>query len=475
MIAFKQAKFNDYWRISNNRHYDCYISEFIVNQGDILTGATLSLGSGINSIAGKNGVGKSTLIGCLYNMLRNDNSNRDEIDNLMASENFVVKVLIKREGSKSHELVDVSLLEEGEITSYLFDPCAYIPNYIAFIKALDNLNEQLEQLGEKQYNAEQLLNINYLTNTEYEEVKVWNVESEYDDHPILPIFEVKRSGVTYRSATMGQGEAALLYFYWLIDRIASLSEKAILFVEEPESYLPPKTQKRLMNCLAWLAANKGVSVVLSTHSEHILSLLRTDRVQLMIDAGKEKRFYKDMEAIDEVLELGLQKPITKKGLLSVEDKAALLLLETMLGNQAELYSFEIADSEGDLLKRCEVYIDDVDGYQFRAVFDGDSRGKYGSKLAKCKVNRYLPSEFAPDELIHKYFLTLSESEIATILGSSEYKVSIAVASVQGVEFHDYFRELAKSLRMEEEKLFKKICNKWCDNNQTLVREFIESL
>lgn len=473
MIQFKQARFNDYWLKSSKRNFNCFVQEFKVNKGDILVGATLNLTKGLTSIAGKNGVGKSTLIASLYNSLINDNSNRCKINNLLENKNVEVKVSVVRSGKPV--VIGSNALEEGEVTPYLFDPCSYIPTYVSFIRSIDNLDEQLEQVGFRKYSDDQLLNINYLTNTEYTSVKVWNIEQEYEEHPLIPIFEVEKNGITYQSSTMGIGEISLLYFFWLIERIASLNENSLLLIEEPESYLPPKTQKRLMNCLAWLIAEKGVSVVLSTHSEHILSFISPDRINLMIDSGIEKQFHKDFEAVGEILELGLQKTTSKKGLLCVEDEAALILIKEVLGELADLYSYEIAGSEGDLIKRCQVFINNVDDYKFRAVFDGDSRGKYTTQLGSNQVDRYLPTNLAPDELIHGYFVSLDNITIAEKLGVASHRINIAKASAQGIDFHDYFREASKSLPLDENTIFAKICRHWCDNNQTVVQHFIESL
>ncbi|RZG05533.1 hypothetical protein EXT48_08340 [Pseudoalteromonas sp. CO348] len=473
MINFKQAKFNDYWRKSSKRDFDCHISKFKVNNGDILAGSILNLSKGLTSIAGKNGVGKSTLIASLYNSLINYNSNRCKIDTLIDLNNVQVTVSVKRNGQLV--AIDSSELQEEEVTPYLFDPCSYIPTYLSFIRSQDNLNEQLEQIGYKKYSNEQILNINYLTNTIYSSVKVWNIEQEYDEHPIIPIFEVERNGVTYQSSTMGIGEISLLYFFWLIERISSIDEYALLFIEEAESYLPPKTQKRLMNCLAWLVGEKGVSVVLSTHSEHILSFIDPERINLMMDSGQEKRFYRDFEAVGEILELGLQKTTSKKGLLSVEDEAALILIKEILGDLSDLYSFEIAGSEGELIKRCHVFCDNVDDYKFRAVFDGDSRGKFTAKFNDGSVDRYLPSLLAPDELIRDYFIGLDSEIIAAVLNVAAFRVDAAKESSQGVDFHDYFREFVKTLPIDESTLFAKVCRHWCDHNPEQVKEFVESL
>lgn len=473
MINFKQAKFNDYWRRCGKRDFNCYIHGFKVSNGNILSGASLELNKGITAIAGKNGVGKSTLISSLYNSVLSENSNRCKIDSLIDLNDFEVTVSIFRNGETI--LVGASELEDGELTPYLFDPCSYIPNYLSFIRKLDNLDEQLEQIGQREYSNEHLLNINYLTNSLYSSVKVWNIEQEYDEHPVIPFFEVERNGVVYKSNTMGIGELSLLYFFWLIERISSISENALLFIEEPESYLPPKTQKRLMNCLAWLISSKGVSAILSTHSEHILSFIDPESIHLMIDHGQEKRFYRDLDSVREILELGLQKTTSKKGLLSVEDKSALILLKALLGDLSDLYSFEIAGSEGDLIKRCGIFLNSVDDYMFRAIFDGDSQGKFVAQLMNCNVHRYLPSAHAPDELIYYYFIGLDNTIIASELGVDVVRIEIAKESVQGVDFHDYFREFVKFFPFDETTLFSILCRHWCLNHTAQVEEFVRSL
>ena len=470
MINFKQAKFNDYWRKANQRKYDCFVDSFVVNRGDILKGAQLHLKPGINIIAGKNGVGKSTLIGGLYNSTMGDGSNRVATDILLGDEDYSLCISIKN--GTNYESVDV---EDVELTSYLFDPCVYVPNYLNFLSKQDNIEELLEQVGSKSYTEEQLKNINYLTNSRYESVVVWNIEDEFADHPILPYFRVVCDGIQYDSKTMGLGELALIYFFWLIERISGFDEKSLLFVEEPESYLPPKTQKRLMNCIAWLAAEKGISVLISTHSEHVLSFVGNHQIHLMMNIDKNKMFVSDLEAVDSVLELGLQSVTTKLGLFSVEDRAAEIFLQALLGTRADYYSYEIAGSEGHLVARCGVFIHKIDGYINRAIFDGDSRGKFGPQLKGCNVNRYLPTDKAPDELLYEYFNNLALSDVADILSVSIVKMASAKEAADGADFHDYFRELGASLRLSEDSILKTLAEHWCDNHQPEVKEFLEEI
>ncbi|MEZ8055802.1 MULTISPECIES: ATP-dependent endonuclease [Vibrio] len=475
MMDFKQAKFNDYWRTSAKRNYDVYVNKFEVNEGTILTGANLILNKGINAIAGKNGVGKSTIISSLYNSIKNENSNRCEISTLLDSDHMSITLKLKKETGGTHDDVCATVIESSDVTAYLFDPCSYIPKYLDFVREEDNLDEQLEQVAAISYDSNKLENINYLTNSNYQRVTVWNIEGEYDAHPLLPFFEVESNGITYTSKNMGLGEIALIYFFWMMERIANINEKAIILMEEPESYLPPKTQKRLMNCVSWLASEQGVCVLISTHSEHVLSFLDDDKIQLIIDCGHEKKFIHGIEAVDTVLELGLQKVTTKLGLLSVEDEFALALLKSILGARVESYSFEVAGSEGDLLKRCEIFQPDVDGYSYRAIFDGDTRGKYQKQLSDSKVARYLPLNDAPDKLILDFFKTLTVQEIAEILSLAEHRVVIAKGAAEGVEFHDYFREFSKSLPIEEGAIIDLFAGRWCEANSDLVSEFLEQL
>ncbi|EGR2781351.1 TPA: AAA family ATPase [Vibrio parahaemolyticus] len=469
MMDFKQAKFNDYWRTSTRRNYDVYVNKFEVTEGTILSGATLLLNKGINAIAGKNGVGKSTIISSLYNNIRSENSNRCEISTLLDPDNISITLKIKNDD------VCATVIDGSDVTAYLFDPCSYVPKYLDFVREQGNLDEQLEQVAAIHYDANKLDNINYLTNSNYQRVTVWNIEGEYDAHPLLPYFEVESNGITYTSKNMGLGEIALIYFFWMMERISNINEKAIIFMEEPESYLPPKTQKRLMNCVSWLASEKGVCLLISTHSEHVLSFLDDEKIQLIIDSGSEKKFIHGIEAVDTVLELGLQKLTTKLGLLSVEDEFALILLKSILGSRVESYSFEIAGSEGDLLKRCAVFQDDVDGYSYRAVFDGDTRGKYGSQLVDSTVHRFLPSNYAPDKLVLDFFKTLTDKEVAETLSVAEHQITVARGAAEGAEFHDYFREFSKSLPKTYNSIVELFAEKWCEAHSELVNDFLEQL
>ena len=85
------------------------------------------------------------------------------------------------------------------------------------------------------------------------------------------ILSAKRdSGAEYSEANMGSGEARL---YELISRIESAPSKSLLLLEEPETALHPSAQFELGRYLVEVAKEKGLQIILTTHSEYLLLAL----------------------------------------------------------------------------------------------------------------------------------------------------------------------------------------------------------
>jgi predicted ATPase len=70
----------------------------------------------------------------------------------------------------------------------------------------------------------------------------------------------------------GFGTNALVLLFW---QLASAAEGATVMMEEPEVHLHPRAQAELASVLVEVAKAEDKQVIMTTHSEHILSRLLT--------------------------------------------------------------------------------------------------------------------------------------------------------------------------------------------------------
>ena len=95
----------------------------------------------------------------------------------------------------------------------------------------------------------------------------------------------------------GAGEDATLDFFRIIQGIPQYS---LLIIDEVEASLHPRAQRRLTRFLLWLARQRRIQVILSTHSPYVLEELPPEaRVQLLGVLGDENRLpYRSIAVVD---------------------------------------------------------------------------------------------------------------------------------------------------------------------------------
>ncbi len=84
---------------------------------------------------------------------------------------------------------------------------------------------------------------------------------------------LERDGTTYSNFHQGAGEDATTD---LVALLAALPNNSIVMIDEVESSLHPRAQRRLMTELLELARSKRLQLILSTHSPYVLEQLPTE-------------------------------------------------------------------------------------------------------------------------------------------------------------------------------------------------------
>ena len=405
MISLRKARMDDYWRTAFKRDYPLFLQNIEFTGGEVFGDTKLALKPGMNAIVGKNGIGKSNLIRAVYNSLKSGSSNRQEFTKLLDESKIKLDLII----SGQNFSFTLSPFEKNEIEQdvlcLLFDPCTLIPEIQKLFVQQENLNELLESFSPNQLSADDLKLANFITNTEYSSIEIISIEDEFESFPMLPFFLVERGDVRYDSRDMGLGELSLLYYFWIIDYIGKSKSNSLLIIEEPESFLPPLIQNRLCDVLAMTLATKGVACLISTHSEHILRKIPRSHVHIMSRVLNNIRFFSAASEIEKMDVLGLTAP--KKGLLFIEDKAALLFARSLIKASplfvSDSFFYHCSGSEGKILRDLNCFPVGLDDFSFIALFDGDCRGRMEGQLMDFDNHIFLPSDLSPEEHLISYY------------------------------------------------------------------------
>lgn len=485
MLDLRRAKVGDYWRKAYKREYPFAVESFQLSGGMLEGELNIPIGTGVSAIVGRNGVGKSNVIRALYNSLSSEESNRpyfstplfsDSEATLQALHNGVPVTIAVPPKQRNADLQDPL-----PVSSFMFDPCTLIPSLQKAFEEQSNLEEALEGYEQIALDSDELSLINHLTHGTYEEVLLTNIEDSFAGVGVLPFFKVTTRRTTYDVRTMGLGELSLFYFFWLLRYLSSQSDsKAILFIEEPESFLPPITQERLTNVLAQFVSESAVAATISTHSEHILKNIPRDHIRILMRSNGQLVCLNSVEMYSHIQVLGLSTP--KIGMILHEDFIAKQffrsLWKTATGTSPDCFYYKKSGSKGDIeqdLKRMEPT---MEGFITVGVFDGDCR-KDRKTLQKTLAGKkfcFLPTE-APPEVPLIEFLGESENDsLAQLFNTTTVQLAQAMEAARGTDHHDYFHELSRELGMELSHVVSIVCDAWVSTeaNGDLVQEFKRS-
>lgn len=236
-------------RIRTNRDLNSSLQAF-----KLKTSSAIKLSPGINFFVGANGAGKSRILTHFYKSLTG--ASFDCI--------FSLKSIPTEE--------KVVFFSTGEVSE----------KYRLFFKEFNNIKEDLlNGNGEKILSDEELKEVSWLTLKKYSKFKVTEIEDykfqgflnlydnskENDKNITIPFFEVELAGNCYDSRTMGSGEYSALLIWWTLNRS---SEKSVIILEEPETYLSSVVQHNISILIAKYSVKNKIFFLISTHSYAIV-------------------------------------------------------------------------------------------------------------------------------------------------------------------------------------------------------------
>lgn len=177
----------------------------------------------------------------------------------------------------------------------------------------------------------------------------------------------------YSEAFAGSGESAVAK---LVHKIFSAQEGTLLLLDEPEVSLHPGAQKRLLNYILENVRDKGLQVVISTHSPAIVEELPPEAIVVMNQTALNK-FDPIPDVFAEAAFQYIGHTNIEKPKIIVEDKTAELLVNRALDicNPKAIKSVKVVCHPGgarDLYKEA-VVLSRLDVVKTYLLLDGDQQ------------------------------------------------------------------------------------------------------
>lgn len=443
----RSARAQDYWRTVYQRSYSGKFLEFDLNGLNNI--GKISAPNGIFAICGLNGAGKSTIISAVKDILGIPLSDYDlhRLGDNKVNAVFVNKgTEIPCANTEGQRLID----QGWDMDKIHFLDCARNSAIQDFLISQPDLEELLDQFEEYEFTDEEVLELNNIVGKRYDSCGFRLLE-EMDDYGSIPYYRVSVGGVNYDSRCMGSGEHFLFY---LFGSIKSIEKGSILIVEEPETYVSISSQERLLNYLAKQIADKGITVILTTHSPYILKQIRNENIRMVSRVNNMVNISMPSETFSAESILGMRS--TNKGTFFVEDRVAADFLSVCLEDCAPIllreYTIDIVGGEAEISSRLKFPRSEKIKYNFVGIYDGDMRDRLDN-TGLCWNHCFLPGT-EPLEMIFQHF---AEQEagicwLSNSLNVDQSALFAYIGSLTGTDYHDWFEELRKPLGVDGKTL-----------------------
>jgi hypothetical protein len=466
----------DAWR--NVQKLGKYPSRLIAFKANNIEGfkaeVELSFSSAVTAVCGKNGVGKTTLIKFLYSAFNGETISDKHVK--FESSSFEAKWLIS-----GNEIITIDKAPDGLVAYYL-EPSRDCTKIVEYLKSTSNVEELLEGVEKNnsfndpaiKKSIEHLIGKSYKSLAFYEVADAMPHELGYS----FPYFEVVlNNGSTYSNVDMGMGEFSCLYVVWFLSKF--IESRSFLFIEEPENFISAYSQTRLMDFIAAQSFSQKIWVMLSTHSEHILSKVGIENVRVISQFCTDGRSgLSNPKHVKKYLSaLGLSANVV--GIFAVEDDVARYFLEYIL----DKYDSDILNDYAVIQMRCDSNIEKIvkhfeptpsPDFEIIAVLDADQSAQIKELCGRHIYITALPSLSAlTPELELWPVLVESVGEVAVILDLDETRLLEAVEDQMHSDHHDRFSRIAASCRKNKRDVVHAVMRVWYGRpeNQILVRKF----
>lgn len=466
----RAAKVIDMWRhVDSRKQFPSYVEKIDIKAVEGFSRLEIQIGSGISVFCGRNGSGKSTFLKIIYEVLTKNNKFTEIYSNGRNLDEVVIGIRSKANGLVEYAIGDnrkfesVEYFDSAENTIRIADRIRSDANPLDFIEGVEPnpiLNDKIELIRK-------------ITGKKYSNIDVFELEGVMEGYNTIPYIFVTQGDIKYSNETMGTGELKLLILLW---KLLSIEKRSVVLLEEPETFICPRSQADLIDFIASIADDKKICFIMTSHSEHIISkvnqssrFVMTDNLKNGFSLVPNKHSFKYVEA------LGLTSK--KVGTILVEDIFAKKMLQTILSNHDSRIRHEyfIDDLKGESnIEKCIKHYACTDNHKLIAVFDADYKGKICENEYSWPI-AYLPStNNSPPEMTVIESIKADIRSYANWIHMNADFVEEAVNRVD-CDHHDFFLELSVCLGKELAYLREGAIEYWVHNYPDLITEFLFQL
>jgi len=251
----------------------------------------------------------------------------------------------------------------------------------------------------------------------------------------------------------GSGESNMLDFLATIENIPDYS---LVIIDEIESSLHPKAQRRLIRELLKLTRQKTLQIVISTHSPYVLSELPPESRILLTRTkeGIDVMYAPSIELCLSRIDEGLH---TEIDIVTEDEKSKVLLREIIRKvspSTIQRSRFLSVGAAENVEKLSQLANEKKIPYHLIGFVDADQNPKY----AKC-----LPGAHCPERQV---FLDIRKSEnslkiLSILFGTDEKSLSHEIDNILLDKNHrNWIDQLAEKQGLEHDTIWTYMCSVW---------------
>ena len=274
--------------------------------------------------------------------------------------------------------------------------------------------------------------------------------TDADEKRKVPV--LTRVNQSYSGFHSGAGETAMAE---LLSRL--LPKYSIVLIDEIETSLHPRTQRRLIRDLATLCRNMNLQVVLTTHSPYVLDELPPEGRIYIMESDTQRRIISGVSPAFAMTKMDDQ--IYPEADVYAEDERSAALIDeiVMRSSQRDLILRYQAIPYGtaNVGRALGLMVNDKRFPRPSVVFlDGDQDVSDGCFL--------LPGGDAPERVVFDGIVAVGTDGVAARLGRSAADISDACnASKLLQNHHEWVKWVADRLSVTGNALWQALCAEWC--------------
>jgi predicted ATPase len=322
-------------------------------------------------------------------------------------------------------------------------------------------NRHLEQSATP-FTDEQVARLSQVMSRDYDNARM--AISDIDPNREIPV--LSKSKQHYSGFHQGSGETTVAELLR-----APLPQYGLILIDEIESSLHPRAQRRLIRDLAVAARDRECQIVLSTHSPYVLEELPLSARTYILEAGGRKEIVNGVSPQFAMTKMDdEQHPECE---LYVEDPRAAIWLGEILSRHAR-----------EIFVRCSIIPygaanlgvalgQMVNAKRFprptRVFLDGDQGAAVGCLL--------LPGDDAPERVVFEKLRKEKWRHLWTRIGRDVASLSDACDRAMTIaDHHDWIQSAANQLMCGGDVLWQAMCSEWADvTTQGEVQYIIDSV